>query len=66
MIKNDDSRIQKYLTPYKYDEPVLIASGEKAHLMNSLLIFLLYLNIMENSICYIQAMTEKVISLPLQ
>ena len=28
MIKNDDPRIQKYLTPYKYGKPVLEASGE--------------------------------------
>ncbi len=27
MIKNDDPRIQKYLTPYKYGEPVLTGSG---------------------------------------
>lgn len=29
MIKNIDPRIQKYLTPYKYEEPVLTASGQK-------------------------------------
>lgn len=27
MIKNDDPRIQKYLTPYKYGKPVLTGSG---------------------------------------
>lgn len=29
MIELNDERIQKYLTPYKYNKPVIIGSGEK-------------------------------------
>lgn len=29
MIKKSDERIQKYLTPYKYDKPVLVGSGKE-------------------------------------